>query len=73
MFQPTFEFMRTHGLALASSPFARMVHMSKREDGSYLSIYQAWTPYEGETSFCNPVKRDRDKPSKYLEDNENYE
>lgn len=67
MFEPSFNFMRSHGLSLAGSPFARMVHMYRRENGSYTSIYQAWVPYEGESDFCNPLKRDKDEPSEFLD------
>lgn len=66
MFKPSFDFMDAHGLTISGSPFARMVHMFRREDGSYTSVYQAWTPFEGETEYCIPMERDKDKPSPFL-------
>lgn len=66
MFEPSFRFMEEHGLTLAGSPFARMVHMHKREDGEYTSVYQGWTPCEDSIEYCDPIKRDRDTPSVYL-------
>ncbi|WP_165247114.1 MerR family transcriptional regulator [Adlercreutzia sp. ZJ141] len=67
MFEPSFRFMEEHGLKLTGSPFARMVHMRKREDGEYSSVYQGWVPCEGVIEYCDPIKRDRDTPSIYLQ------
>ena len=66
MFQPSFDFMKRHGLTATSFPFARMVHMSKQPNGEYVSIYQAWTPCEGEIEYCEPMERDKDKPSEFI-------
>lgn len=66
MFQPAFQFMEQHGLTITGNPFARMVHMHKRQDGEYMSVYQAWVPCEGSIEYCDPVKGDNDVPSKYL-------
>lgn len=66
MFEPSLHFMEEHGLSLTGSPFARMVHMHKREDGEYTSVYQGWVPCEGSIEYCDPIKRNRDMPSIYL-------
>ena len=61
MFQPSFEFLDARGLKRTGSPFARAVLMTRTDDGAFHSIYQGWTPFEGECEYALIPRSDQDK------------
>ena len=55
MFEPSFRFLERKKLKIAGDPVARAAFMKRREDGSYLSWYQGWIPFEGDIDYCLPI------------------